>query len=57
MATYTAFLDILPDPNNPIGPGGQSLSTGSGGTNGPGFASMQFSLIVQLKFPEQIVAE
>ena len=43
MATYTAFLDILPDPNNPIGPGGQSLSTGSGVTNGPGFASIQFS--------------
>ena len=43
MATYTAFQDILPDPNNPIGPGGQSLATGSGGTNGPGFASIQFS--------------
>ena len=43
MATYTSFLDILPDPNNPIGPGGQSLATGSGGTNGPGFASIQFS--------------
>ena len=43
MATFTSFLDILPDPNNPIGIGGQSLATGSGGTDGPGFASVQFS--------------
>jgi hypothetical protein len=43
MATFTSFLDILPDPSNPIGIGGQALATGSGGTNGPGFASVSFS--------------
>ena len=43
MATYTSFLDILPDPVNPIGPGGQALATGSGGTAGPGFASVTFT--------------
>ena len=43
MATFTSFLDILPDPNNPIGTGGQALATGSGGTEGPGFASISFS--------------
>ena len=43
MATFSSFLDILPDPNNPIGISGQALATGSGGTNGPGFASVQFS--------------
>ena len=43
MATFTSFLDILPDPNNPIGIGGQSLATGSGGTDGPGFASVTFA--------------
>ncbi len=50
MATFTAFQDILPDPNNPIGAAGQSLSTGSGGVNGPGFASVSFSS----KSPTQI---
>ena len=43
MATFTSFLDILPDPSNPIGIGGQALATSSGGTNGPGFASVSFS--------------
>jgi len=43
MATFSSFLDILPDPTNPIGISGQALATGSGGTNGPGFASVQFS--------------
>jgi len=43
MATFSTFLDILPDPTNPIGISGQALATGSGGTNGPGFASVQFS--------------
>jgi hypothetical protein len=43
MATFTSFLDILPDRSNPIGIGGQALATGSGGTNGPGFASVSFS--------------
>ena len=43
MATFTEFQNILPDPNNSIGDGGQSLSTGSGGTSGPGFATVQFS--------------
>ena len=43
MATFSTFLDILPDPTNPIGISGQALATGSGGTNGPGFASVSFS--------------
>ena len=43
MATFTSFLDILPDPSNPIGIGGQALATSGGGTNGPGFASVSFS--------------
>lgn len=43
MATYTSFLDILPDPANPVGSGGQALATGSGGIAGPGFASVSFS--------------
>ena len=43
MATFNSFLDILPDPSNPIGISGQALATSSGGTNGPGFASVQFT--------------
>jgi len=43
MAAYTSFQNVLPDPNNPTGPGGQPLTTGNGGANGPGFASMDFS--------------
>jgi len=43
MATYTSFLDILPDPTNPIGSGGQALATSSGGITGPGFASVNFT--------------
>ena len=43
MANFTSFLDILPDPSHPIGVGGEALATGSGGTNGPGFASVSFS--------------
>ena len=43
MATFSSFLDILPDPTNPIGISGQALATNSGGTAGPGFASVQFS--------------
>ena len=42
MATFSSFLDILPDPTNPIGISGQALATNSGGTNGPGFASVEF---------------
>ena len=42
MATFTSFLDILPDPNNPIGAAGQALATGSGGVDGPGFTSITF---------------
>ena len=45
MATFTEFLDILPNPNTPIGDAGQSLATGSGGVAGPGFASIQFKSI------------
>jgi len=41
MAAYTSFSNILPDPSNPIGPGGQPLTTGNGGLTGPGFASVQ----------------
>ena len=36
-----AFLDILPDPNNPTTYSGSANATG--GTNGPGFASVKFS--------------
>ena len=43
MATFTSFLDILPTPDKPIGTAGQSLATGSGGVEGPGFASIRFS--------------
>ena len=43
MATFTSFLDVLPSPDKPIGIAGQSLSTGSGGTEGPGYASVTFS--------------
>jgi len=43
MATYTSFLNTLPDPTNPIGPGGQALATASGGIAGPGFASVTFT--------------
>ena len=38
MGAYTSFQNILPDPNNAIGIGGQAT-----GTNGVGFASVQFS--------------
>lgn len=38
MATFSNFLDILPDPNNPIGTAGQS-----GGTSGPGYASVKLA--------------
>lgn len=41
MATYNAFTDILPTPDNPIGYGGQTLATGSGGKAGPGYASVK----------------
>ena len=37
MATFASFLNTLPDPNNPIGEGGQA-----GGTDGPGFKSIKF---------------
>jgi len=36
-----AFLNILPDPNNPITYSG--LANATGGTNGPGFASVKLS--------------
>lgn len=38
MGTYTAFQNILPDPNNAIGTGGEAS-----GAAGPGFASLNFS--------------
>jgi len=40
MANFTSFLDILPDPNNKIGAGGESLSSGE---TGPGFESIKFT--------------
>jgi len=40
---FTSFLNILPDPNNPIGEGGEALATGSGGVLGPGFKSVKVS--------------
>ncbi len=40
MSTFTSFLDILPDPNNKIGTGGESNASG---TAGPGFASVKFT--------------
>ena len=50
MASFTEFLDILPDPNNPIGAAGQALAVGSSGVAGhdygiagPGFASVKLS--------------
>jgi len=43
MANFTDFLNILPDPNNSIGAGGQSLSSASGGQEGAGFASVKLS--------------
>ena len=47
MAAYTSFLNILPDPNNKIGDGGQALGSG---TAGPGFASVN----IQSVSPTQI---
>ena len=43
MASFTTFLDILPDPSNPIGDAGQALATNSGGVAGPGFATVKLS--------------
>lgn len=43
MANFTSFLDILPDPNNPIGEGGEALATAQGGVAGPGFKSIKFT--------------
>ena len=45
MATFTSFLDILPDPNNPIGDAGQALATDAtpAGVAGPGFKSVKIS--------------
>tara|TARA_B110000967_G_C18858735_1_gene548685 strand:+ start:223 stop:984 length:762 start_codon:yes stop_codon:yes gene_type:complete len=40
MATYTSLLNILPDPNNPIGESGQPLAAGS---KGPGYASVKLA--------------
>jgi hypothetical protein len=38
MASFASLLNTLPDPNNPIGEGGQI-----GGTDGPGFKSIKFT--------------
>lgn len=43
MASFSDYLNILPDPNNPIGDAGQALAVGSGGTAGPGYASVKLS--------------
>ena len=43
MASFSDYSNILPDPNNPIGDAGQTLAVVSGGTAGPGYASVQLS--------------
>ena len=43
MANFSSFTNTLPDPNNAVGTGGETLTTGNGGTAGPGFASVSFS--------------
>ena len=43
MANFTSYTNILPDPTNPIGSGGQALATASGGTAGSGFKSVSFT--------------
>lgn len=43
MANFTSFLDILPDPNNPIGESGEALATASGGVAGQGFKTVKLS--------------
>jgi len=43
MADFSAFLDILPDPNNPIGEGGEALATASGGVAGQGFRDVKLT--------------
>ena len=45
MATFSSLLNILPDPNNPIGDGGQAS-----GTDGPGFKSIKFTSTAPLGF-------
>ena len=50
MATFTSFLDLLPSPDKPIGIAGQSLATNSGGTAGPGYASVTFSSEAPIQF-------
>mgnify|MGYP003656762261 CR=1 FL=1 len=43
MANFSTFLDILPDPNNPIGEGGEALATASGGVAGLGFKDVKLT--------------
>jgi len=43
MTTFTSYTNILPDPSNPIGVAGQSLSTANGGTVGSGFKNVNFT--------------
>ena len=38
MATFTSYQHTLPDPNNPIGEGGQTV-----GSAGPGFSSVKLA--------------
>ena len=43
MASFSDYLNILPDPNNPIGEAGQALSVAQGGSEGPGYASVKLT--------------
>jgi len=43
MASFSSFLNILPDPSIYIADAGESSETNTGATAGPGFASVKFS--------------
>ena len=43
MSAFTDFLNVLPDPNIYIADAGESSSSNTGATTGPGFASVKFS--------------
>ena len=59
MATFTSFLDILPDPNNPIGDAGQALATDAtpAGVAGPGFKTVKILSSQPTQISKQIVVE
>lgn len=43
MTDFATYTNILPDPNNPVGEAGQSLAVASGGSNGPGYSTVNLS--------------